>query len=123
MSTRGLVLRAFLLAIVSFVATGFDCSGGPSSGPQGQTTWSHPSGTATVTVSLDPFALVIKDASGNVLLESTPNHDDADPSSPLRAYAPIGLTHNVDETVPVPMTGWDYYRGQDNPWMRVTSAQ
>lgn len=104
--------------------TGFDCSGtsstsAPLSAP---TTWTHPQGNVRVEVTSDPFAIVVKDAAGNVLVESAAARDDVAPEDPLRAYAPIALTHNEDSSVPSPMKGWDSYRGDDAPWKRATRA-
>jgi alpha-glucosidase (family GH31 glycosyl hydrolase) len=76
-----------------------------------------------VAVAASPFALTIRDAQGNVLLESAPAHaDPADASDPLRSYAALSLTHNEDETPPTPMKAWDNYRGEDSPWQQATHA-
>jgi alpha-glucosidase (family GH31 glycosyl hydrolase) len=72
-------------------------------------------------VGTSPFALVVHDAKGNVLMESTKAYRDAaDASDPLDAYAPLTFTHNEDATIEAPMKGWDYYRGQDGPWQQAT---
>ena len=76
----------------------------------------------TVDVGGDPFTLVVKDANGKVLIESTTAHDEAPADDPLRAYAPLALTHNEAGTTSSPMKGWDSYTGQDNPWRRSTRA-
>jgi alpha-glucosidase (family GH31 glycosyl hydrolase) len=74
-----------------------------------------------VDVTTAPFALVVRDANSNVLMESAPAYEDAaDASDPLEAYAPLSLTHNEDTTIEAPMKGWDYYRGQDGPWQQAT---
>jgi hypothetical protein len=116
-------LRAALIGLAG-LGVGFDCSGAPSASGAGamDTTWSHPQGSVSVDVGANPFALVVRDAQGRVLLESTPPHDEADPSDPLIAYAPLSFTHNEDQTVQSPGKGWNYYRGQDGPWQRATTA-
>src|SRR5579883_1072487 len=106
--------------------TGFDCSGTATTS-SGLTavpprTWQHPMGKLSVDVATAPFALVVKDATGKVLLESSPAHDGAAPEDALRAYAPLALTHNEDLSVPTPMKGWDSYRGQDDPWAHATNV-
>ena len=94
-----------------------------SSGPlAASTVWTHPSGTLSVDVATSPFALTIKDASGNVLAESTPTHDATDPSDEVRAYAALAVTQNVDMSIPTIITAWDTYRGADNPWIRSTNV-
>lgn len=84
------------------------------------TVWNNKDGTATVEVTSNPFALVIKDKQGNVLLETSNARSTTDPSDPMRAYAPLAVTHNTDLTTPVIMKGWDYYRGEDGPWTQVS---
>src|ERR1019366_1131198 len=80
-------------------------------------------GNLTIDVNASPFGLVVHDAKGNVLMESTTAHTDAaDASDPIDSYAPLSFTHNEDETVEVPMKGWDYYKGQDDPWQQATDA-
>jgi alpha-glucosidase (family GH31 glycosyl hydrolase) len=74
----------------------------------GDATWSHPQGTVSVAVHSDPFGLVVRDASGAVLVESSGQA--------------LSFTHNEDETVPGLMMGWDYYSGQDGPWQLATRA-
>jgi alpha-glucosidase (family GH31 glycosyl hydrolase) len=103
--------------------TGFDCGGGGgTTGPTGQRTWTHPNGNFVVTVSASPFAFSLADASGNVYAESTALHDDPDPSSLKRAYAPVGYTHNTDSSRPPLTPQWNYYRGTDDPWKHTKSA-
>jgi alpha-glucosidase (family GH31 glycosyl hydrolase) len=113
-----------LLVVLTGVAVGFGCRGSSSSGSAvaGQT-WTHPQGTLSIDVKTTPFALVVHDAKGNVLMESTTAHADAaDASDPVDAYAPLSFTHNEDETVEVPMKGWDYYKGEDGPWQQATNV-
>jgi alpha-glucosidase (family GH31 glycosyl hydrolase) len=86
------------------------------------TTWSHPQGTVTVGVTASPFALTIRDAQGNVLLESAAPRAAADASDPALAYGALSFTHNEDETRPSVMKGWDNYNGVDGPWQSATQA-
>jgi alpha-glucosidase (family GH31 glycosyl hydrolase) len=108
------------------LAIGFGCSGSRTASaplPEGTTTWTHPSGTVAVDVQANPFGLIVRDASGNVLMETTPAQTSADASDPSLAYAPLAFTHNTDDTIEAtPMKGWDYYRGDDGPWQQVTHA-
>lgn len=114
------------LFVTAALGVGFDCSGSRSLGQASfvpDTTWTHPSGAVHVDVHADPFSLVVYDAQGRLLMESTPAHQDAaDPSDALVAYAPLSFTHNEDTTIEAPMKGWDYYRGQDGPWQQATRA-
>ena len=102
--------------------TGWDCSGSgsTSAGLTAPMTWRHPQGSIVAVVGADPFTLTLRDASGNVLVESSPAHGAADKGDPLRAYAPLAMTHNEDTSVPSPSKGWDAYRGDDDPWRRAT---
>jgi alpha-glucosidase len=116
-----------LLAVVAALGLGFDCSGSSSSTGANalvppKTTWTHPAGAIAVEVSANPFALVLRDAHGNVLLETTPPHAGANPLDPQSAYAPLSFTHNESATVPAIMKGWDNYRGVDGPWQQATRA-
>ena len=115
--------RAALAAVAATASLGvvLGCSHG-SSGPTNQT-WTHPLGNITVDVTARPFGLVVRDASGDAVLESIPAYQDgADASDPLDAYAALAFTHNEDETIQSPAKGWDYYRGQDGPWQQATEA-
>src|SRR5262249_35715728 len=112
----------------------FDCSSSSSSSsPQllpSDLHWSLPStdpasaasSAVTVDVTANPFALTIRDASGNALLETTPPPDNLDPADPLRAHAPLPFTHDEDTTVQAVMKGWDYFSGDDDPWKHATSV-
>ena len=60
-----------------------------------------------VDVGTSPFSLVIRDAQGNVLLESDP-------------AAPLSVTHNTNESTTPLVTGFDYYKGEDDPWTPET---
>lgn len=116
---RALALRVLAIAGATAFATGFDC-GSSSSGIPGvaqTTTWTSPSGTAKVVVTASPLSFSIQDASGNVLLESAGITDDP-------TYGSLAYTHNVDQTGPTIIYGWDYYRGTDNPFqdMKLTGV-
>ena len=117
---RSWIPRASLV-VVALWMTGWDCSGsGSSAGVGAPRTWRHPQGSIVAVVGADPFTLTLQDASGKVLLESSPSHDAADKGDPVRAYAPLAMTHNEDTSVPSPSKGWDAYRGDDDPWKRAT---
>jgi alpha-glucosidase (family GH31 glycosyl hydrolase) len=115
-----------LLLGLAGLGIAFGCSKSSSSGgaaPVAAQTWTHPQGTLSIDVNTTPFGLVVHDAKGNVLMESTTAHSDAaDASDPIDSYAPLSFTHNEDETIEVPMKGWDYYKGQDDPWQQATDA-
>ncbi len=119
------VVRVALVSL-SALGVGVDCSGsstGSSALPSGTTNWVHPSGTVAVDVKADPFALVVRDARGAVLMETTPARAAGDASDPSLAYAPLAFTHNEDDTIEAtPMKGWDYYRGADGAWSQATRA-
>ncbi len=116
---RTWISRAVLVAIAS-TFLGDSCGDSPSDVVVPNATWSNQSGTATVEVQTRPFALVIKDKSGNVLLETAKAKTTKDPADAMRAYSPLSVTHNTDLTAPVVMVGWDYYRGEDSPWTQVS---
>lgn len=118
MRIDGSLTFAGLVALAT-LGTGFDCgaAGTTSQRIAADATWTHPQGGVGVSVAANPFSLTIVDDKGSVLVESTPPHDDGDP------YAPLSFTHDEDLTVPAPMKGWDYFRGQDDPWHRATVAR
>ncbi|MEO8874198.1 MAG: TIM-barrel domain-containing protein, partial [Polyangiaceae bacterium] len=112
---HGFALRAVALTGAVLLATGFDCGSGDTSGIAGvpaTTTWSTPTGNAKVIVTANPFSFAITDAAGNTLLESSGVTDDP-------AYGSLAYTHNVDESGPTIIYGWDYYRGEDNPFSKA----
>ena len=121
-----------LVVLTAPLFTGFDCGSGGDAiegitvGGGAHASWTSGSGIV-VTVASDPFALTIADKSGNVLLESAPPaQSDVADDSPLKAYAPLGITHDEDESGPTVMYGWSYFRGQDDPWkqaLHVTSTE
>jgi alpha-glucosidase (family GH31 glycosyl hydrolase) len=91
-------------------ALAFACEGTSAAPPP--VIFQNAAGTVSVVVATSPFSLVIKDAQGNVLLESDPT-------------APLSVTHNTDESTTPLVTGFDYYKGEDDPWTaetRVVSA-
>jgi alpha-glucosidase (family GH31 glycosyl hydrolase) len=124
---RRWLIRAALVA-TAVLGTGFDCGGshgtsGTTAPLPASTTWTHPSGAVTVEVGSTPFSLAVRDASGNVLLETAPAHAGSGQDDPVRAYAPLAFTHNEQMNgIPNPMWGWDDYRGTDGPWQAVTGA-
>jgi hypothetical protein len=63
------------LAVPLFI--GADCGDDDSSHGDADTIWSAPSG-ATVVVHGDPFALTIKNAAGEIVLESVAPEETAD---------------------------------------------
>ncbi len=87
------------------------CSASPPPG----TTFESASGTASVEVQTTPFAIVVRDASGKVMLESAPAQTGT-------AYAPLAITNEMDETPTTLVTGWDYYRGEYGPWTQVSQV-
>jgi sulfoquinovosidase len=125
MTSRGWGVRVLLIGLAG-LGIAFGCSKSSSSGgaaPVAAQTWTHPQGTLSIDVSTTPFGLVVHDAKGNVLMESTTAHSDtADASDPLDSYAPLSFTHNEDATIEVPMKGWDYYKGEDGPWQQATNV-
>jgi alpha-glucosidase len=84
--------------------------------PPPGTTYAAPSGAESVEVRTDPFAIVVRDAQGNVLLESAP-------AVPGTAYAPLAITHDTDVSTTPVVTGWDYYKGEDDPWTQVSHVR
>jgi len=97
-------MRSFLwpCAVLAFACDA------PTLSPAG-TTFQNAAGTVSVTVATSPFSLVIKDAQGNVLMESDP-------------AAPLSVTHNTDESTTALVTGFDYYKGEDDPWTAETKV-
>ncbi|HSQ64094.1 MAG TPA: TIM-barrel domain-containing protein [Polyangiaceae bacterium] len=84
--------------------------------PPPGTTFQSSSGAASVEVQTSPFALVVRDKDGNVLLESAPAQADG-------PYAPLAITHNTDLSTTPLITGWDYYKGEDGPWTHVSTVR
>jgi alpha-glucosidase len=116
-----LACAVVVLSLPLFV--GFDCGSGGSSGSPGagaSVTWSH--GRAVVTVHAEPFGLTIARADGAVLLESAPLDASRAEADPLRAYAPLAMTHNEDASAPTFMYGWSYFHGDDDPWKTAERA-
>jgi sulfoquinovosidase len=77
--------------------------------PPAGTTFHNQTGNVSVDVLTSPFSIVVRDAQGNVLLESAP-------AQPGTAYAPLATTHDTNESTTPLVTGWDYYKGEDDPW-------
>jgi len=88
----------------------------PSPAPPAGTTFTSSSGAVSVDVQTAPFSLVVKNAKGDVLLESAP-------AVPGTAYAPLAITHDTDESTTPVITGWDYYKGEDDPWTQVSRVR
>src|SRR5487761_1992022 len=84
--------------------------------PPPGTTFQAASGAASVQVETSPFSLVVRDAQGNVLVESAP-------AQPGTAYAPLAITHDTDESTTPFVTGFDYYKGVDDPWTQVSEVE
>ncbi len=102
---------------------GFDCDGGGLTihdGPLTVVSWTNGRGTLAVDVLGDPFRLTIRDKAGRVLLESADMSEPPDEADPKRAYAPLAMTHNEDVSAKAVMFGWNYFRGDDEPWKRAT---
>ena len=76
-----------------FLALGASCDSTPA--PPAGTTFHNQNGNVSVDVQTSPFSLVIRDAQGNVLLESAPG-------------SALATTHDTDESTPPLVTGWDY---------------
>jgi alpha-glucosidase (family GH31 glycosyl hydrolase) len=115
-------LAPLLLGLAIPIFTGADCGDDTTSHVDADTTWAGPGGT-TVVVHGDPFALVIKNAAGEVVLESASPEETADEATAKEKgerYAPLAFTHAIDRSVPVVMYGWDHYRGEDEPFQRAT---
>jgi alpha-glucosidase (family GH31 glycosyl hydrolase) len=111
---------AFVVLIASLpVFVGFDCSDDAAS-PEADVTWT--TDRAVVTVRRSPFGLTIANRAGAVLLESSPLGSSGDDADPTRAYAPLALTHNENTSGLTVMYGWNYFRGEDDPWKRATDA-
>lgn len=116
-----------LLAAVSPLFMGFDCSGDGSTnnGVTAPVSWSAPSGVS-VTITPSPFALQVTGKDGAVLLESAPLDDGLASDDPMRAYAPLAITHDEDVSGPTVTYGWNYFRGEDDPWKHaayITSVE
>ena len=113
--------RYLLLMGLAPLFLGYDCSGGSISltgGPSPGASWTTGGGSVSVDVNGDPFQMTIKDKSGKTLLESADLPEPADDNDPMRAYAPLAMTHNDDQTIKGVMFGWNYYRGVDGPWKK-----
>ncbi len=93
------------------------CTSTPVTPPPPGTTFTNQSGTTSVEVDTNPFALVIRDKSGNVLMESAPAQGAGSP------YAPLAITHDTDESTTALVTGFDYFKGEDDPWTNVSDVQ
>ncbi len=106
----GLLWTCAPLALAGFLR----CSSAPP--PVPGTTFHNASGTASVEVQTTPFAIVIRDAVGNVMLESAP-------AQPGTAYAPLAITNEIDDTTTPLITGWDYYKGEYQPWTQVSHVR
>ncbi|HEY2516039.1 MAG TPA: TIM-barrel domain-containing protein [Polyangiaceae bacterium] len=83
--------------------------------------WTAPNGVSVVVLE-DPFAFSVNDASGRILVETIPFEAPPDAGDPLAAYAPLGLTHDTDESGATLMYGWAYFKGQDDPWKRASKV-
>ncbi len=120
---RGFTRIALASWAVSGACLGCSESRDTSAPLPASTTWVHPSGAVKVEVGANPFRLIVRDAGGNVLLETAPAHQGMDASDPRSAYSALAFTHNQDGTrESSPMKGWDYYLGEDGPWQEVTRA-
>jgi alpha-glucosidase (family GH31 glycosyl hydrolase) len=113
---RMIASRAALLLAPTF---GASCSVEPA--PVASETWTHPDGKISVYVNANPFQLVVKDAAGNILMESADPHQPGDPTDdidPVRANAPLSLTHVTDISPEPIVEGWDTFAGLNDPWAR-----
>ncbi len=72
------------------------------------TTFYGASGAVKVDVNTSPFSIVIRNAQNDVLLESAP--------------AALAVTHENDDSTTALVTGWDYYKGDYDPWTQVTKV-
>ncbi len=95
------------------------CEGGGSV-PGDTETWTNGESSVTVSIHRDPFSITLKAADGHVLLESCSPHVSGAASDAVRAYAPLAVTHDTDESVPGVVKGWNYFKGVDDPWKHVT---
>lgn len=107
--------RAAWIGIFVIALGAARCQSAPPPPPPG-TTFHASSGAASVEVQTNPFSLVVRDGQGNVLLESAP-------AQPGSAYAPIAITHDTDDSTTPLVTGWDYFKGEDDPWTQVGPVQ
>ncbi len=96
-----------------FVVLGASCES--TAVPPPGTTFHNQNGNVSVDVLTSPFSIVVRDAQGNVLLESAP-------AQPGTAYAPLAVTHNTNESTSPLVMGWDYYKGEDDPWTQETTV-
>ena len=87
------------------IAVAASCSATPP--PPPGTTFHNQNGNVSVDVVTSPFGIVVRDAQGNVLLETAPQHA-------------LSTTHNANESTTPVVTGWDYYKGEDDPWVDET---
>ncbi len=98
------------LAVLAAVA----CGGGGGGGASLPAHTSFAVGNATIEVDADPFVLRIKDAQGATLVETLgAGGDDGAP------YASMAATHIEPRTVGVVLYGWDYFRGDEDPWRQL----
>jgi alpha-glucosidase (family GH31 glycosyl hydrolase) len=114
MKLRRLAPLAILASLPAI--TGFDCGGSDGGGPTASEQTLR-FGGLSVKIARDSFALFVYDQSGRLLLESAPARQ-VEAADPMRSYAPLAVTHNTDESVPVLSYGWNHYRGEDGPWGR-----
>jgi len=103
-------MRRFLWLGLALLAT---CSAPTITPPPAGTTFTNQAGTTSVEVDTDPFSITIRDANGDVLLQSAPAQDGT-------PYAPLAVTHDTDESTTTLVTGIDYFKGEDDPWTNVS---
>src|SRR5450631_2037355 len=96
--------RTHVTLIVALIAIAQCTIDGGS--PPPPTTFHGASGAVNVDVNTSPFSLVIRNAQNDVLLESAP--------------AALAVTHENDDSTTTLVTGWDYYKGDYDPWTQVT---
>ena len=72
------------------------------------------SGEATLTITLDPFALRVTDADGKLLLET---------ASGEGAYGAVSATVDTPFTIAKALPGWDTYAANEAPWTQATRAR
>ncbi len=112
-----------LLAIGPALVPACGGSGGGAPGRVGaDIRWESAPGNVVVTITRSPFRLMVADRAGKVLLESAEIAPAGDEHDRSRAYAALAITHNTDESISPIGYGWSYYRGEDDPWRRVTTA-
>lgn len=95
--------------------------GSTADSPPAELVWNFDGGSVLIHAS--PFALSVRDASGESVLESAAPAETEDESSGQHAYGAVAFSREEDRSVPVVMYGWDHHRGEPGPWRRAHALE